>query len=250
MIEELKIHKILTIPPNLEKACGNVYAACQKENKKIQTFFLNNRENNSLPTLYYATINKQVVGFISVDCVENIYAEICGFVLPDFRNRKIMSRLFDAFLEDYDECYINTALKAKNSTETDIISHLGFEYVSTEYAMKYDLTKLSFQALPSFIQEECTDTDMKFCLFKNSIPIGLCMAEHVSSNTICIHDVSIDENFRRKSYSFKMLNHILSYLSGQYDYAVLHVTKENTAAVSLYKKLGFEITDSAFIYKI
>lgn len=250
MNEKLKIHKVLTVPPGLEKACGNIYAACRKENKKVQTFFLTDCENNTLPILYYATVDKQVVGFISVDCFENIYAEICGFVLPDFRNQKIMSHLFDTFLKDYDECYINTFLREKKSTEVKILSHLGFEYASTEYAMKYDLTKLDFQQLPSFIQEECTDTDLKFCLFKNFLPIGLCMAEHVSSNTVCIHDVSIDENFRRKSYSFQMLNHILSYLSKQYDYAVLHVTKENSAAVSLYKKLGFVITDSAFVYKI
>ena len=43
---------------------------------------------------------------------------------------------------------------------------------------------------------------------------------------------------------------VISYLSQDHTYVLLHVSGDNEPAISLYKKLGFVVVDSAEIYEM
>ena len=47
-----------------------------------------------------------------------------------------------------------------------------------------------------------------------------------------------------------MLDAVISYLSKDHTYVLLHVSGDNKPAISLYKKLGFVVVDSAEIYEM
>ena len=60
--------------------------------------------------------------------------------------------------------------------------------------------------------------------------------------------MEIFKKYRNHGLGFQFLSGILQEMSQYFDYAILHVTKENLPAYKLYKKLGFEELDKTVIY--
>lgn len=65
-------------------------------------------------------------------------------------------------------------------------------------------------------------------------------------DSICISGVCTDKKWRRQGYATRLIRGIISKFSGKE--IMLHVYGENESAVSLYKKLGFMITESVYTY--
>lgn len=65
-------------------------------------------------------------------------------------------------------------------------------------------------------------------------------------DSICISGVCTDKKWRRQGYATRLIRGIISKFSGKE--IMLHVYGENESAVSLYKKLGFIITESVYTY--
>lgn len=250
MREKIIIHKAYKISSDLKKNCFDIYNKCLKYNKFIPTLFQDNIANATLPILYYATCNGTQIGFIHVDCLEGFYAELYGYVLPEFRNQKIMSLLFDTLLNDYDDYTMTITIDPRNRNEMNIISHFGFECVRTEYLMKTDLQKFKPQKNTVLLKSIPTESGEKYLYIEDNKIIGSCIVDKINSSCACIHDVFINENDRNQGYGLILMTSILSHLNSDFHYAILHVTKENIAAVKLYNKLGFEVVESAFVFEI
>lgn len=250
MRENITIHKAYKITSNLKKNCFDIYNKCLKYNAFIPTLFLDNIDDTTLPILYYATCNGTQVGFICVDCFESFYAELYGYVLPEFRNQKIMSLLFDTLLNDYDEFTMTITIDPRNRNEINIISHLGFQCIRTEYLMKIDLQNLIPQKNTALLKSISTESGKKYLYIKDDKIIGSCIVDKITDFSVCIHDVFVNEYDRNKGYGFIIMTSVLSHLSSNYHHAILHVTKENIAAVKLYQKLGFKVVESASVYEI
>lgn len=77
---------------------------------------------------------------------------------------------------------------------------------------------------------------------------GLCNISFLSDTHICISDMEIFKKYQNQGFGFQFLYKILQEMSRYFDYAILHVTKENLPAYKLYKKLGFEELDKTVIY--
>ena len=275
------IKKAYAISDDLREICINIYEICKNENPYISELFFGETENVtlpvsdseashdislpvsdietshdiSLPVLYYGVSEGNIVGFLSADCYGNGTVDICGYVLPKYRKLKLMSSLFDSFLTDYDNFYISATLNSKNSTGCAILSYLGFEKKATEYMMKLSFSNTCYKPLPKYVKmsvESFTNNSkcFKFAMFVRDMSVGNCLVEVFNDKAVCIHDVLIAEEYRGMGYGHKMLESVISYLSKDFAYAILHVSGNNSYAFSLYKKLGFLVVDSAEIYEM
>lgn len=166
-----------------------------------------------------------------------------------------MSSLLDSFLTDYNDFYISAMLNSKNSTGCAVLSHLGFEKTATEYMMKFSLSSACYKILPKYVKIvdgdlESTTQSVKFEMVTQGATVGSCLIELFNDRTVCIHDVLVFDKYRGMGYGFKMLDAVISYLSKDHTYVLLHVSGDNKPAISLYKKLGFVVVDSAEIYEM
>lgn len=205
--------------------------------------------------LYYGVHEGKTVGFLSADFYNNEIVDICGYVLPKYRKLNLMSSLLDSFLTDYNDFYISAMLNSKNSTGCAVLSHLGFEKTATEYMMKFSLSSACYKTLPKYVKIvdgnlESTTQSVKFEMVSQGATVGSCLIELFNDRTVCIHDVLVFDKYRGMGYGFKMLDAVISYLSKDHTYVLLHVSGDNKPAISLYKKLGFVVVDSAEIYEM
>ena len=281
------IKKTYVVSNDLKDICTNIYEICKNENQYIPQLFFGENEalsvscddsesvsydvsapgtsspvsyddsnqDNPLPVLYYGMYAGKIVGFLSADFYDNEVVDICGYVLPKYRKLKLMSSLLDSFLNDYNDFYISAMINSKNSTGCAVLSHLGFEKTATEYMMRLSFSNSCYKPLPEYVKmsvESFTNTSkcIKFTMIVYNRPVGNCLVEVFNDKTVCIHDVLVAEERRGLGYGHKMLESVISYLSKDFAYAILHVSGGNSNAFSLYKKLGFMIVDSAEIYEM
>lgn len=258
--------KSYAISKDLREICTNIYEICKNENQYIPQLFFGENEAlsvscddsnriNPLPVLYYGVHEGKTVGFLSADFYNNEIVDICGYVLPKYRKLNLMSSLLDSFLTDYNDFYISAMLNSKNSTGCAVLSHLGFEKTATEYMMKFSLSSACYKILPKYVKIvdgdlESTTQSVKFEMVSQSATVGSCLIELFNNRTVCIHDVLVFDKYRGMGYGFKMLDAVISYLSKDHTYVLLHVSGDNKPAISLYKKLGFVVVDSAEIYEM
>lgn len=279
--------KSYAISKDLREICTHIYEICKNENQYIPQLFFGENEAlsvscddselvlcdgstpgssspvsyddsnrvNPLPVLYYGVHEGKTVGFLSADFYNNEIVDICGYVLPKYRKLNLMSSLLDSFLTDYNDFYISAMLNSKNSTGCAVLSHLGFEKTATEYMMKFSLSSACYKTLPKYVKIvdgdlESTTQGVKFEMFSQGATVGSCLIELFNDRTVCIHDVLVFDKYRGMGYGFKMLDAVISYLSKDHTYVLLHVSGDNKPAISLYKKLGFVVVDSAEIYEM
>ena len=279
--------KSYSISKDLREICTNIYEICKNENQYIPQLFFGENEAlsvscddsesvlcngstpgssspvsyddsnrvNPLPVLYYGVHEGKTVGFLSADFYNNEIVDICGYVLPKYRKLNLMSSLLDSFLTDYNDFYISAMLNSKNSTGCAVLSHLGFEKTATEYMMKFSLSSACYKTLPKYVKIvdgnlESTTQSVKFEMVSQGATVGSCLIELFNDRTVCIHDVLVFDKYRGMGYGFKMLDAVISYLSKDHTYVLLHVSGDNKPAISLYKKLGFVVVDSAEIYEM
>ncbi len=80
----------------------------------------------------------------------------------------------------------------------------------------------------------------EFYFISNNIePIGFVVIQRVGDEYELIK-VGVLENYRRHGYTYGALLELLA--TTTYDAFLLEVKSQNTKAISLYKKLGFELT--------
>ena len=260
------IKKTYVVSNDLKDICTNIYKICKNKNPYIPQLFFGENEampvsyddlnrDNPLPVLYYGMYARKIVGFLSADFYDNEIVDICGYVLPKYRKLKLMSSLLDSFLNDYNDFYISAMLNSKNSTGCAVLSHLGFEKTATEYMMKFSFSSACYKPLPEYIKISDVDSDntnqsVKFEIISQGATVGNCLIELFNDKTVCIHDVLVFDKYRGMGYGFKMLDAVIAYLSKDHTYGLLHVSGDNEPAISLYKKLGFVVVDSAEVYEM
>ena len=94
----------------------------------------------------------------------------------------------------------------------------------------------------SFFSDDNTD----YLLYMNddaAEPCAVCSIDYGEKQT-CIYDVYVDEDMRNKGVgTFFIANLLNDYIEDNKNPLVLQVSSKNAAAVKLYKKAGFNITE-------
>ena len=113
-LDNLTFEFISEINDKLYEDLSNIANICNKFDNVKNTFFIDNedcettidnetneniKDNNTLEDDYSKVIiakkDKTIVGFISIYLIDESTAEICGFVLPEYRNNNIGNYLME-----------------------------------------------------------------------------------------------------------------------------------------------------------
>lgn len=194
--------------------------------------------------------NKTIVGFISIYLIDESTAEICGFVLPEYRNNNIGNYLMEKLSYEIEDYYISIPVAKDNKTAPNFLRTNGYYPSTTECSMVINTDNIvekpsSFDCSFDFKKTENED-EIIFEIFKDNNNIGSCFVS-IFETCGCIHNVEINEAFRGNGYSKLLLQYSLYDIKNICQNIILHVTKENVPAYNLYKKLNF-ITTSEIIY--
>lgn len=251
---DLEFHKAFSLSDKLICYCSNIASICNKSDNTNNPFFIDEdaSEESDLPLIYYAKEGPNIVGFISTYLIDEDNLEICGFVLPEYRQHHIFSQLLDKLAKDYEGYYIQLPTAVNNTVTQEIAVKLNFNYTSTEHGMKINkeqhgtFKKQNSSVDLDFKVESAQDMIIFTALLENK-KVGICKISAFDT-TVCIHDVEISKAYRQKGYGCQLVLFVLDYVFENYDTAILHVTKENIAACRLYEKIGFETTEKVTYY--
>ncbi len=197
--------------------------------------------------LYYdADILVGVIGVIVMDA-ETI--ECLCFTLSTQRRTGIFTQLLDLVEQDYEDFSILFRTTNCSDTTHTMLS-LEAQLLQEDYLMKRPLTSNDlFTESTLTLSNENKDGVWNLLIEKEHVQIGSCMTSVVSKTTICLHHVEIHVNYQQNGYGTLLLKKLFGrlYTLG-YHNIILHVEADNTAAVFLYKKTGFCITQTLSTY--
>lgn len=248
---KIEFHKSFRQSDTTINLCKNISSACNIFDKLNNPFFVD-EEYNSLsgfPWLYYATIETEVIGFVSTYIIDSYNVEICIFVLPKYRKNKIATRLFSMMVSDFNSQSFQLSMDVGNDTGKSFVHQMGFAYASTECVMQLDKEKYSSLPNTMTLTPEKQKDEIIITGLVDGKEIGHAVIS-VFDDTVCIHDVEVFEKYRRNGYGYRLMGTLLNHTFEKYNTAILHVTKENVPAYNLYKKLGFRLEQELSYYEL
>lgn len=193
------------------------------------------------------------------------YAACSAFTDPAFRRRGYFSRLLHTALDagaDGDEYDIVFAISGSCPDTMAVLEALGAELESREHQMELVLAPptdaspihagLSLtecrQTAPSDPTVQ-TDCESEWTLLEHGAPVGQCLITPVSASCVCLHHVEIAASYRRKGYGTRFMALLLPRLAqAGIRKILLQVSGDNPAALALYKKTGFRLTETLSFY--
>lgn len=227
---------------------------------------------DNYPKVIIARMAEKIIGFISIYLIDESSAEICGFVLPEYRNNNIGNYLMEKFSNELEYFYISIPVAKDNKTAPNFLRTNGYYPSTTECSMVINTEKITDSLRNNnldnnlMINTQDNISEKDYCLnnnitfnktenenelifeiFKDNNNIGSC---HISlfESCGCIHNVEISEDFRGNGYGKLLLLYSLNHVKSLCDNIILHVTKQNIPAYNLYKTLGFITTGEVIYY--
>lgn len=186
---------------------------------------------------------------------EEAVCECAAFTHPSYRQNGYFTVLLDDaldFIDDYEEthnlqtdfCFLSDGL---SPAAASALQALGAEYWYSEYGMERTLSeddRLCQATLPLSVEDA---GDHLYTAALRDQVIGVCM---VIPNGDCVYlyGFEIKEAYRHKGCGQNFLLGMLSLLSYDYRRISLQVSGRNTAALSLYRRTGFHITETLSYY--
>lgn len=187
-------------------------------------------------------------------------SECIAFTHPAHRRRGYFTLLLDAALEDNGERDILFAVCENCADTMAVLDSLGAELESREHQMELTIREhhapcsagTRSDHTGSVIHPEVTIRqldDSAWELAEQGQVIGHGMLTPVSDSCACLHHVEIREDLRGKGYGSDFLTLLLPRLaSAGIRKVILQVSGGNPAALSLYRKTGFRLTETLSYY--
>lgn len=245
---------------------------------------INQRELDALDDyLYY--INGKLVGYFAIFVFKDTEAEISAVVHPDFRKQGLFTLMMqDAALDldrrDISLCQLICHEKSEGSLK--IVEKYGGKYDHSELEMELK-QKVKLADLPEVelrlageediqilaqIDADAFDTDVDHMVFRftqnlaeknrmafvashNGMDVGKTHIRFDHEGIAFIHDLGVPPKLRRKGYAAAMVMELINVMKKKgYGKIALDVLDDNTNAIKLYQKCGFEITDEHKFYNV
>lgn len=185
------------------------------------------------------------------------FSECSAFTHPTYRKRGYFSLLLDYALEEWEKFDILFAVCENCPDTMAVLKSLGAELDFREHQMEFDFSShktptqedMAFpRRHPDLVVSSRHDAGA-WVLLEHGHIIGHCMATPVSDGCACLHHVEIDEGLRGQGYGTDFMALLLPRLAASgYRKVILQVSGSNTAALSLYNKTGFRITETLSYY--
>lgn len=204
-----------------------------------------------------------LVSALALVCYDADTAECCAFTRPDCRRQGYFSKLLDGAMERLEDCDILFPVSGNCPDTLAVLQTLGAELDSCEMQMKLDLEAVSYQ-IPALnqqkfgflLQKNCSDSPFasqtEWIFYENNScrkQLGSCQTTLVSEACVCLHHVEILTEFRNQGYGTRFMEHLIFSLKEQgINQILLQVSGDNAAALALYKRQGFRITETLSFY--
>lgn len=177
--------------------------------------------------------------------------ECLAYIRPDMRRRGCFTYLLDACIQDYPDLDVIFPVSHNSRDALAAMEALDADCLSTEFLMERPIDPRDADLPPLLNQGLAltTSDDTTWILTAaDGTTIGRCRISD-SGSCCCLHDVEICEDSRGKGYAADMMSLLCSQLSARGIKSVfLHVSGGNYAALALYKKTGFRITETMSYY--
>lgn len=183
-------------------------------------------------------------------------AECLAFTRPDWRQKGCFRRLLDACVNDFPDTdlifpvnhSVPAALKVMAALEADCINTSYQMELSPDDAVRVlpDTEESASASIPGLVLT--AESESVLTLIRGTVVLGSCQLQYYHSSA-CLHHVEILPEYRRQGYAAGMLKLLIPILkSREVTRLFLHVQADNQAAVSLYQKTGFRITETLSYY--
>ena len=204
---------------------------------------------SDFPCAYTAKDQDSTVGFLCPYILDQYNVEFCLFVLPKYRKQKIASGLFFRMVMDFGKYSYRLSIHPDNIIGKSFLEKMGFTYGCRECSMRLNKKEYVPETDQIELSADKQEEQIRITGIIDGIEVG--HLEIIAFDMMaCIHDVEIEEKFRRNGYGYRLLSSALHDIFQKYDSVILHVTKENTPAYQLYKKAGFRILEELDYYEL
>lgn len=216
-------------------------------------------EDEAQHLLLYGTNEGQhcLLSTLSMLRYDDETVECTAFTHPDHRRQGYFSELLNRALEWVGDCDILFPVSGRCADTLAVLDSLEAELDSIELQMELDLaenrageTETDFS-----LTESCPDLkhDMtKWLLYQNLSEqklLGSCQTSVISESSVCLHHVEILPALRGRGYGTVLMKRLITALQNQgFSRIILQVSGDNDAALALYKKQGFRITETLSFY--
>lgn len=185
-------------------------------------------------------------------------AECLAFTHPSFRNKGYFSAVFEEAEAEFEEMNLLIPVDGQDPAAVPVLESLGAEYDSCEYRMELALSRPfpnDAVALPGrrlvCRSENGPDSSVSYSFSlaeDESHPVAFCRTASFGGN-VCLYSFLVEEKFRGRGLGEEALLCVIEILRSRGDSVLfLHVSGDNDAAIGLYKKTGFRITETLSYY--
>lgn len=199
--------------------------------------------------------------------------ECTAFTLPAFRRKGCFDALLSRALEDFEEYDILFPVSGTCPDTLNTLGALGAQLDTTEYQMEwtpqttgssqnqmqlpYSQEKakqsdafLTSSPSPDDSETLCWNFYTNIPEFSSSdCPVGTFLTTWTGNGCVCLHQVEILPDFRGLGLGTSMIRLFLDMASQKnISRVILQVSADNHAALALYKKTGFHITEALSFY--
>ena len=278
----MKLERRIRLSLEEKKQCEQLVRACHQIDHTYRLPYLDNLYNADLtmPAFILASVEGQLVGFLSIYADEPKEAEVQLFVTPSFRRQGIARSLWEDFMDldqDYqleDRLYVSEVRFLEQHPE--LFSHFHFvEAVEEDHELwleapcqVVDLDKREelsvLEAEESMLQEiahfqsKAFETDLDYALkyatesldgqdtrlfvLRDQEQVLASVTVDLSQGTTYFFGLAVDPDHLRKGYARYLLRSVMNQMAVEVEQQFqIVVEKENQAALSLYLGLGFTI---------
>lgn len=189
-------------------------------------------------------------------------AECTAFTHPSFRRKGCFDALLSRALEDYEEYDIFFPVSGDCPDTMKTLAALEAQLDSTEYQMEW--TPQTMESAPKqapgcfLTSSPFPDDSETLCwsfhtgsseISSSDCPAGSFLTTKSGNGCVCLHQVEIPPNFRGQGLGTAMIRLFLDTAAQKnISRVILQVSADNKAALALYKKTGFRITETLSFY--
>lgn len=183
-------------------------------------------------------------------------AECVAFTHPGFRKNGYFSTLFEAAQEEIADLDLLFPVDGQDEAALPVLESLCAQFDYCEYKMELSLSSsgpcadVTFENRLNCSTENGSDDSCLYSFFLPEYktgPVAVCRTASFDSK-ICLYGFEVEKGFRGRGIGEEALLALIKRLRGRADSLILHVNGENEAAVNLYKKTGFRVTETLSYY--
>lgn len=268
----VRVEKTAALTGEQEEAVFRLITICRKHDD-IRISYPFAQDEAECHYLLWGSLPGQLLAVLAIASCEDMTAECIGFTHPSCRRQGYFSRLLECVLEDYEETDILFPVSGTCADTLAALDAIGAEVSGQEHKMEKSFGEshpgadvkreevFLFSALR--ISDEADPNTFRGDFFvKNSMiandasadgeaAAGSLSMTMISESSVCLHHVEIFPEFRGKGFGTMMMICLFAELEKRkIEKIVLQVSGDNLAALALYKRMGFRITEtlSYFLY--